>query len=369
MAEPTAEHATASKSIRTAHRPRLRMGSCLLEDAYAGNNTLLLRAGARISSYSKLIRLMQPDVRFGAHRSVDVPLDVVNEIELEHEAAKLHEETEDLEVRVQHAFALKKEAVQEVASVFTRIESSGVVDVGLARKTVSCFVNELIKDSFTLASLVQLKDADAYTLTHSVNVCILAMYVARMLGFEDLMQEVGTGALLHDIGKVRTPTSILQKPGPLDESEVRIIREHPTYGGELLLKSGDPSEISLECVLDHHERVSGGGYPRGKSARDLGLYAQVTGLADVYDALTTDRPYRRAMSPEDTLALMLHEMGGDLDKELLHYFTTLVGYIADEDRVRPYISSASADAGDQVQQPPQRIQVVSSSVVSIDTYR
>lgn len=247
------------------YRPALHIGSRLPENAYSGDNALLLRDGAVIETDTQLLRLLQPDVRFGEYTAV-APEDSPDERALKGASATLRRRIEKRDPVVRHALALKREAIKNVQSVFGRIEAMGQVDMALARRTVASIMAELSSSDRTLTSLVQLKNADAYTFSHSVNVCILAMYIAERLGGDKALHDLGVGALLHDVGKLKIPPEILRKSGALDAAEVSIVKRHPTEGRDILLASERANEVLLGCVLDHHERVSG----RGLSTRKEG---------------------------------------------------------------------------------------------------
>lgn len=309
-------------------RPGLRIGSRLLADAYAGDGTVLLSTGQSVNSDQQLDRLLQPDVSFGLDHSIEMPIDFDYEAEMDAKAALAESGLDPSDERLVKATVLKTEAVKEVADVFSRIGSTGVVDVATARNAVTALIGQLVINPGSIVSLVQLKSVDAYTYTHSVNVGILAMYMAMATRYERYIEELGTGALLHDIGKINIPTSILRKNGPLTREEFQIIREHPRLGAILLLKSGHEEEISLSCVLHHHEKITGSGYPFGKRQSEISPFARITGIADVYDALTTDRPYRKAMTPSAALQLMVDRMGHELDPELLARFIAAVGHLS-----------------------------------------
>ena len=344
------------------YRPALHIGSRIPENAYSRDNALLLRAGTLIETGTQLLRLLQPDVRFGEYIPVETPEDSLDERALKGASATLRRRIEKHDPVVRHALALKREAVKNVQSVFGRIEAMGQVDMALARRTVASIMTELSGSDRTLTSLVQLKDADAYTFSHSVNVCILAMYIAERLGGEKALHDLGLGALLHDVGKLKIPPDILHKSGPLDADEVSIVKRHPTEGREILLASERSNEVMLGCVLDHHERVSGRGYPRGKRAGGISSYAQIVGLCDVFDALTTDRPYRKAMLTQEALALMEREMAGDLDPDLLRRFVALATPVVAEDDTSDVASEEDDD------EPAGTTEIVRSSMVGIDLY-
>jgi putative nucleotidyltransferase with HDIG domain len=347
--------------------PRLRVGSRLLDDAYSGTGVLLLRAGRQITGLPQLSRLLQPDVRFGPDGAFEPPLDIQNEIALDVQAARRKRPPPIPEERLQEAAVLKSEAVTEVTQVFDRIEATGEVDVGLAKGTVSSLVGQLLDNRDALMSLVRLKNADAYTFTHSVNVSILAMYLALGTNYERYMEELGTGALLHDVGKLGIPTPLLNKPGPLDEFEFGLIKQHPSQGAQILRKSGYMPDIGLSCVLDHHEKMTGGGYPSGKRATDISPFAQITCLADIYDALTTDRPYRKAMTPQEAFLLMTQKMRDEFDPRLLYHFVSALGsFAAEEDTAPPETTAAPPAEPDAPQEAPGPVVDAAANAARID---
>ncbi len=307
-------------------RPRLRLGSRLLADAYAGDGNLLLRAGAEIDSECRLNRLLQPDVRFGPERSNKIPIDLEREAHLNNARPTNELDTAEFDKSVSRALKIKDEVIRVITEVFDRIKSLDGVEVRFAERAVSSLVNEMLEDPRALVSLTKLKDADAYTFTHSVNVSILAIYLAMHSGLIDDLELIGTAALLHDIGKMSIPLSILNKPSALTSQEQKQIMAHPQMGVDLLKKSGGfPGEI-VRAVLDHHEKYCGIGYPNRRNGSSISRHARVISIADVYDALTTDRPYRKAMDPREAMLLMTGHMSKSFEPVLLKEFVAAVGY-------------------------------------------
>jgi len=157
------------------------------------------------------------------------------------------------------------------------------------------------------ALTVRLAAKDASTEEHTRRVATLAVQVGEALGLSAArLRSLAIGGLLHDVGKLSVPDSILQKPGPLTDDEFWVIKQHPERGRELLNELGGFDESVRRLVLDHHERLDGGGYPRGIDAQDLDLPTRILAVCDVYDALVSRRAYRPAWSREEALAL-LHE--------------------------------------------------------------
>lgn len=174
-------------------------------------------------------------------------------------------------------------------------------------------------------SIAQLKSRHEYTYMHSVAVCALMINLARELRFsEAAVREAGMAGLLHDIGKALMPIEILDKPGPLTEEEFEVIKTHPMRGRDLLARSSGVSHNALEVCLRHHEKFDGSGYPDGLAGDRLSLFARMSALCDVYDAVTSERAYKLPWTPSETVARM-REWGGHFDPEMFEIFVRSVG--------------------------------------------
>lgn len=306
----------------TPRRPRARYGQRLDADVYDPQGVLLLRRGKIVQERHWVPRLRgeaMTDAPAGPSKSWAGWGDVrtTQAPEAKHD---------DLTQAVDVASAAKQEATDAVASVFARIHAPEELDVSMLRSVVSAMVASLVSDPRALLSMALIKDADNYTHTHSVNVAILAMCLSTHIGQMAEAEEIGIGGLVHDIGKVEIPPQILHKPGTLTNAEAQAMRQHPVIGAQLLSKSGDFSHVAVVCARDHHETANGGGYPFGKRGSEISVPAQITAIADVYDALTTDRPYRDALLPEQALRLMTRNLANSFDPVLLEAFVGLIGY-------------------------------------------
>jgi len=176
--------------------------------------------------------------------------------------------------------------------------------------TINEIIDELLNHQSLMVNLTDIRTLDTYTFAHSVNVCVLALLAGIGLGYDRAkLFHLGMGAILHDIGKIRIPASILNKPGPLTEEEWAAIKRHPEYGWEILQKNPEVSHLSALVAWQHHERYHGGGYPRGLRGEEINELAQIAGVADMYDALTADRPYRSAYPPHEAYEMIAG--GGD----------------------------------------------------------
>ncbi|HWW59350.1 MAG TPA: HD-GYP domain-containing protein, partial [Sphingopyxis sp.] len=190
------------------------------------------------------------------------------------------------------------------------------------------------RDAKALINLVRLKRKDEYTYLHSVAVAALMMNFARHLGLDDpVVEDLGVAGLLHDVGKVAVPGAILNKSGSLSDREWRAVREHPLAGHRLLSKSPDVPDAALEVCLRHHEKVDGTGYPGRVAGEALSLFARIGAICDVYDAVTSDRPYKRAWTPVEALTEM-QKWPGHFDPKLLERFADSLGIFATGTLVR-----------------------------------
>ena len=178
------------------------------------------------------------------------------------------------------------------------------------------------------AIMVRLAEKDSSTEEHTRRVAALAVEVGEALGLSGArLRDLAIGGLLHDVGKLSVPSSILQKPGPLDDDEFEVVKQHPQQGRELLAELGGFDDRVGRLVLDHHERLDGSGYPRGLSGTELDLETRILAVCDVYDALVSPRVYRGAWSNSKALALLQEESGVEFDPRCV---AALVGVVSRE---------------------------------------
>jgi putative nucleotidyltransferase with HDIG domain len=202
--------------------------------------------------------------------------------------------------------------------------------------------DSILRNPDALTSLTRLKQFDEYTFFHSVNTSALALSVGRHLGYQRVpLLQLGTGMLLHDIGKTLIPVEILNKPGRYEAGEFEIMKQHVLRGAEILSNTTGLNDMFVKSTLEHHERVDGTGYPNRRSKADLSQFGLIAAIVDIYDAVTSDRCYHKGKTPHDTLQ-MLYELGiqGHVDGTLVQQFIQVVG-------VYPVGSCVSLNTGER----------------------
>jgi len=186
--------------------------------------------------------------------------------------------------------------------------------------------DSVARNAGALISLARLKTADDYTYMHSVAVCALMVVLARQLGLdEEQAREAGEAGLMHDLGKALVPQDVLNKPGKLTDDEFTLVKQHSKLGHDLLLQSGYASAATLDVCLHHHEKVDGSGYPERLAGDAISLYAKMGAVCDVYDAITSDRPYKAGWDPSESIRRMTEWSEGHFDKRVFQAFVKSIG--------------------------------------------
>lgn len=200
------------------------------------------------------------------------------------------------------------------------------VDTETARSYVARLAEQVIVNPDALVWLTHLRTRDEYTATHCINVCILALTFGQAIELDEKqLHRLGMGALLHDIGKMRIPDDILNKPARLTKEEFETMMQHPTIGHAMLVDDHELDLESLHVVLHHHERLDGGGYPLGMPGYEIPLLTRITSIVDVYDAITSDRCYHDGISPALALENLFKWSAGNFDVALLEKFIKCLG--------------------------------------------
>jgi putative nucleotidyltransferase with HDIG domain len=206
-------------------------------------------------------------------------------------------------------------------AIHTSVKTGAPIPLLEAESVVWSLAVAMHGDRKMVVPLLQLKEFDQYTTTHSLNVSVLSMALAEALGYGPKdVRAIGVSGLLHDMGKVRIPLEVLTKPGKLTDEERRIMNEHPVDGARIILKSGTDMELAATVAYEHHIMINGGGYPKLHYKRECLVASRLVHVCDVYDALCTKRPYREAWSSERTLVYLESRAGEEFDGEIVATF-------------------------------------------------
>ncbi len=265
--------------------------------------TILLEAGARltVSYINRLINLGITDIYIEDDISKDIVINDVIEEKTRLEAIEIVKSTMDA-----YYFGNKP-------------KSTKIIEV------VNKIVNDILSLDDIIINLMDIKTCDNYTFLHSVNVCVLSIVTGVKLKLSyDELKELGIGALLHDIGKVMIPPKILQKNSALTDEEYDIIKQHSLFGYNILKTMPQISENSAKVALCHHERYDGKGYISGLKKNEIHIYSRIVAAADIFDALTSDRIYRKKISIIQAIDYLTVIAAPTLDAEVLRCFIKII---------------------------------------------
>lgn len=222
---------------------------------------------------------------------------------------------------------LKTESLKIIQDTFYEFQiSSGKINAHMI-KQMSCVVNNIVKellckDNLTY-NLVDFKNYDNYTFQHCLNVAVLSISTGISLKLsEHMLNDIGLAGMLHDIGKMLIPIEILNKPGKLSKEEYEILKTHPVNAIKQLKNMVKP-EV-LRAIEDHHEKLDGTGYPHGKKEDNISPYARILAICDVYDALTSDRPYRKSVFPNEVVEYLMGCADTHYDYNILKHFIKII---------------------------------------------
>lgn len=210
------------------------------------------------------------------------------------------------------------ESINAVKEIYKSFETKKRMSTERISRTVNNLIDELISKPEILVNCADIRSHDDYTFAHSVQVCVLSLMTGITLGCDHKqLKEMGTGALTHDIGKTLIDIELLNKPGKLTPKEYEMIKNHAQFGFDILRSDQQFSLLSAHIALQHHELGDGKGYPRGISGKEIHPYARIVTVADVFDALVADRPYRKAYSTDQAIAIMKQRSGASFEPAYL----------------------------------------------------
>ncbi|NTV90433.1 MAG: HD-GYP domain-containing protein [Clostridiales bacterium] len=220
---------------------------------------------------------------------------------------------------------LRFKAVKTIKDTFAGIEKNPAsidTHIGSIGDIVANIVDDVLDSRDTMINMLDLKTFDDYTFLHSTNVAVLSLVMGVTMNMNKIeLQRLGLSSILHDIGKVFIPKGILNKPEKLTEDEFTIIQSHSSRGYEYLRSNYDFPTSSYLGILQHHEKYDGSGYPVKLEGQSIHLYGRIISITDVYDALTSNRPYRKAMLPSEAIEYIMANGGNHFDPSIVEFFT------------------------------------------------
>jgi HD-GYP domain-containing protein (c-di-GMP phosphodiesterase class II) len=227
---------------------------------------------------------------------------------------------------LQKAAKICAQSKAAVTSMFNEARMGKAISAEAALSLVEEISSSVTRNPSALISIARLKTKDDYTYMHSVAVCGLMVALAQQLKLsEEETREAGLGGLLHDLGKAQIPIEILNKPGKLTDEEFNTVKLHPSWGYDMLLEGKTVGATPLDICLHHHERIDGKGYPHGLQGEKISLYARMGSICDVYDAITSNRPYKNGWDPAESISKMADWCNSHFDERIFQAFVRSIG--------------------------------------------
>lgn len=230
------------------------------------------------------------------------------------------------EQEFEKASKMHSEALGLVSQALASAKSGENIDIAPFEDMADNFMGSVVRNQNALACLSRIRDKDSYLMEHSVNVAVLMAILGKYLNLErTYLHHCVTGALLHDIGKILIPDTILHKPGKLTNEEFAIMKRHALYSQKILEKNHGFPQTAINVAGQHHERLDGNGYPAGLTGEEVSQEGRMASVVDVYDAITADRVYHKGMTPSTALKRMLEWSGPHLDAKYVQAFIKAMG--------------------------------------------
>jgi len=306
---------------------QLTIGMYVTELDRPWTETSFLFQGFRIRQQQEIRLLAQvcKHVWVDSRRSVGVKQQVIENHaqspELQPIVAKV-----EFNQEMQQASPVWHKALEESLRLLDAVRLGHELDVSAVKAVVSECVQSILRNPAAMLWLARIKNSDHYTAEHSLRVSILAIALGRELGLAEYqLEQVGVCGMLHDVGKIKVPNEILNKPGALTAEELRIMQSHANEGRRLLMSNQQVTPATVDVAYSHHERLDGKGYPRGLDAPKIPYFAKIIAVVDAYDAINSDRVYSKGKSSLESLRILLEAVNSHFDEEIVGHFVRLIG--------------------------------------------
>lgn len=286
--------------MRLIHIDKLTADMKLAKDVvYQNNRKLLVQGCTNINKYSTKLKNLG-----------------INYVYIDDEISK------GIEIKEVVTQETKDKSKIVIEKTIKNITLNKQPNMTIVKDSISNMLEEILNNKQILLNLTDIKNNDDYTFLHSVNVAVISLVIGKLLNYDkEKMMNLGTGALLHDIGKAFIPPEILNKPDKLTDEEFEIMKQHTTLGYEVLKNNSEINPTSRIIILTHHEKVDGSGYPLKLKGNDLHEFAKIIAIADVFDALTSDRVYRPKWPTYEAIEYLISLAGTHFDVDLIKIFT------------------------------------------------
>lgn len=308
---------------------QLSIGMYVVELDRPWGETAFLFQGFRIRQQQEILLLAEVcqyvwvDARrsVGMQRQVEENLAAAATAELQPVIAKV-----DFNLEMQQAEPAFHSAREQSLRLLEAVRLGHELDVAQVKVVVKECVESMLRNPGAMLWLARIKNSDEYTAEHCLRVAIFSIALGRELGLrQDELEHLGMCGMLHDVGKIKVPSAILNKPGALTPHELRVMQSHASEGRKLLMSNQQVTAAAVDVAFSHHERLDGRGYPRGLDAPRIPYFAKIVAVVDAYDAINSDRPYSKGKSSLEALRILFEASGSQFDEELVKVFVRRIG--------------------------------------------
>ena len=231
-----------------------------------------------------------------------------------------------VENELQTAKTIYAESRQAIKSMFNSLQQGEQISIQAIHKAADGVVESVLRNPDAFMLMRKLKEKETYSYAHAIDSCALAATFCRHLGIpETELRDIATGALMLDIGTIKLPSKLLEQKDPLTPSSIKLIQHHVKFGYNILRKTQGISRVAVEMVATHHERYSGKGYPQGMKGNEIPVSGRIAAIVDCFDAMTSERPYKHAISPHEALRELYKWRDIDFHAELVEQFIQCLG--------------------------------------------
>ena len=319
--------------IRSIPLKEVKIGMCLAETVHAKSNEIIYKANFYFTSREQIIKLLD----FGVKEvKINFAQSLINETTLfdatntKYDITKPKEDPQKKYQEIVENIEEAKEFFDQGDKIVDELMNAARFGKALNKKAIATQTEKIVKslkrNHLIALALLDLKKFDEYAFIHSINVAVLSIAFACNIKFsDDKLSLIAQGSILHDIGKAKVPIDILNKPGKLNNAELRIIQKHPQIGVQVVEEDHIDNEIIKEIILHHHENYDGTGYPNKFGASDMKRYASIVSIADYYDALTTQRVYKEVVHPAEAVKIIFTLSGTKFDPRVVNHFIKTIG--------------------------------------------